>query len=96
MRKVRTSSVNSSSTLFYCSICAIYNRFNHDKKQRLVLNSYLPGINTSIFPKRHHDNTFSEKLVYELHACRENHPHVMHPPNESDSLFSKINGTIVK
>ena len=31
MRKVRTSSVNSTSTLFSCSICAMYNRVNCDK-----------------------------------------------------------------
>ena len=42
----RTSSINSSSTLFYCSIFAIYNRVHLDKKELLVLNSYIPGINT--------------------------------------------------
>ena len=31
-RKVSTSSVNSSSTLFYCSIHAMYNRVNLSKK----------------------------------------------------------------
>ena len=61
MRKLRTSSVKSSSTLFSCSIHAMYNKFNCSQKQRLVLKSYLPGINTSIFPKRHDDNIFSEK-----------------------------------
>ena len=32
MSKVRTSSENSSSPLFLCSICAMYNRVNHAKK----------------------------------------------------------------
>ena len=36
MRKVRTSSVNSSSTLFSCSIRAIYNRVHCDKKMSHV------------------------------------------------------------
>ena len=58
MRKVCISSVNSSSALFSCSICAIYNSGNPAQKQRLVLNAYLPGINTSIFPKRHYENIF--------------------------------------
>ena len=56
MIKVRTSSVNSSSILFSYSICDIYNRVDCAQKQHIVLNSYLPGINTSIFPKRHYDN----------------------------------------
>ena len=51
--------INISSS----SICAIYNRVNCDKKQRLVLKSYFPGINTSIFPNRHNKNIFSEQLV---------------------------------
>ena len=64
-------------------------------KKLLALNSYLPGINTSIFPKISYDNIFSEKLVYELHAWIENHPYAIHSPNVSDSLFTKINGTLV-
>ena len=62
MRKVRTYSLNSSPKLFSCSMRTIYNRDNRAKKQRLVLNSYLLGINTSIFPKRHYDNIFSEQI----------------------------------
>ena len=63
IRKVHTSSVKSSSTLSSCSIRVIYNIVSRSEKQRLVLKSYLTGINTSIFPKRHYDNIFSEKLV---------------------------------
>ena len=96
MRKVRTSSIKSSSTLFYSSISSMYNRVNFSQKQRFMLNSYVPGINTSILPKRHYDSILSEKLVYELHAWIENHPHVIHSPNSSDSLFVKINGTHYK
>ena len=39
-------------------MCNIVNRA---QKQLLMLNSYLPGINTSIFPKIHYDDIFSEK-----------------------------------
>ena len=65
------------------------------KKQRLVLNSCLPGINTYIFPNRHCDNIFSRKIIDELHDWMENHHHVIHPPNVSDSSFVKINGTLL-
>ena len=36
MRKVRTSSVKSSSTLFSCSVRAMYNRVNSSQKQHLM------------------------------------------------------------
>ena len=45
MRKVRKSSVNSSSTLFFCSIFAMYNIVNRSQNQRLILKSYITGIN---------------------------------------------------
>ena len=80
-RKVRTSSANSSSTLFSCSIRAMYNRVNLSQKQRLMLKSYFPGANTLIIPKRHYDNIFSEKLVNGLHTWIENHPHAIHSLN---------------
>ena len=82
--KIRTSSVKSSSTFFSCSICAIYNRLSCDKKQFLMFNSYLPGVNTSNNPRRHYDNIFSQKLVDELHDCIEIQPHVIHSINVSD------------
>ena len=82
-------------TLFSCSIYAIYSIVSCAKKQRLMLKSYLPGINTLVFPKIHYENIVSEKLVNELHAWIENHPHLIHPPNVSYSLFIKINGTLV-
>ena len=78
MIKVRKSSINSSSTLFYCSICAMYNIFYCAQNKSLMLKSYIPGINTLVFIKRHYDNIFSEKLVNELHAWIENHPNVIH------------------
>ena len=49
MRKVRKSSLNSSSTLFSCPISSIYSRVNCAQKQRLMLKLYIPGINRSIF-----------------------------------------------
>ena len=73
-----------------------YNRVNYFQKQRLMLNSYFPGINTSLFSERHYDNIFSEKLVNELHDWIENQPHVIQYPNVPDSLFVKINGNLLK
>ena len=35
------------------------------------------------------------KIVNDLHSCIENQPHVIHLPNLKDSLFVKINGTLV-
>ena len=60
------------------------------------MQSYIPGINTSIFPKQYFENIFTEKLVNELHSWIENHPNVIHSSNVKDSLFVKINGTIVR
>ena len=67
----------------------------HAQKQHLMLNSYLPGITTLDFPKRHYENIFSEKLVNGLNEYIENHPRVIHSPNFLDSLFVKIDVTIV-
>ena len=61
-----------------------------------MLKSYLPGTITYIFLKRHYDNIFDEKLVYEFHAWIENNPNVIHSPHVSESLSIKINGTLVK
>ena len=60
-----------------------------------MLKSYIPEIKTSILPKKHHKNIFSEKQVNELHSWIKNHPHLIHPPNVKDSLFVKISGTLV-
>ena len=48
-RKIRTSSIKSSSTIFYCSIRAIYNRVHSAQNQCLVFKSYIPAINKSFF-----------------------------------------------
>ena len=90
MRKLRTSSVKSLSTLFSYSIRVIYNIFNSSQKNCLMLKLYLTGINTSILPKRHYNNICYEKIVNELHVWIENHPHLIQSPNESDFLFVKI------
>ena len=95
MRKVRTSSVRSSSTLFSCSIHAMYNRFNSAKNLCLKLKSYNIDINSLICIKRHYDNIFYE-IVNELHYWIEKQPHEIQYPNISDSLFVKINGNLVK
>ena len=39
---------------------------------------------------------FSEKLVNELHYCIEKYPFAILSPNVSDSVFVKINGSLVK
>ena len=74
----------------------MYDRVHIYQNQHLMLKSYIPAINKSIFPKEHYENIFSEKLINELHAWIENQPHVIHSPNVNDSLFVKINGTLVK
>ena len=45
-RKIRTSLIKSSSTLFYFSIPAMYNRVHCAQNQRLMLKSFIPAINT--------------------------------------------------
>ena len=94
-RKVRTSSINSSSTLFSYSICAVYNRVHRSQNQRLMLKTYIPAINKSIFSKKLYENIFSRDFLYELYACIENHLHVIHSPNLKDSLFVKIDDNLV-
>ena len=66
--KVSTYSVNSSSIWFSCSICEMYNRVYRAQNQRLLLKSYIPAINKSIFPKKNYENIFSEKIINELHS----------------------------
>ena len=55
----------------------MYNIVNCDKKQRLMLKSYITRINTSIVPKRHYDNICYEKIINELHDWIENYSHVI-------------------
>ena len=50
-RKVRTFSIKSSSTLLSYLERAMHNIVHCAQNQRLVLNSFIPAINTSIFPK---------------------------------------------
>ena len=73
----------------------MYNRVHCAQNQRLVLKSFILSINTSIFPMKHYEDIFSEKLINELHAWIENHPHVIDSPSLKDSVFVKINGTLV-
>ena len=46
----------------------MYNRARCAQNKRLMLKSYIPGINTLILSKKHYEILFSEKLVNELHA----------------------------
>ena len=73
----------------------MYNRFHRDQKKRLVLKSYISGINTTNFLKKRDEHTYSEKLLNKSHSWIEHHPNLIDPPNVKDSLFVKINGTIV-
>ena len=60
--KLHTYSINSSSALFSCSIHEIYNKVHRAQNKRLMLKSYISTINTSIFPKKHYENIFTENL----------------------------------
>ena len=40
----------------------IYNIVHRAQNQRLMLNSFIPAINTSILPKKHYENILSENL----------------------------------
>ena len=66
------------------------------KNQRLVLKSCISGINSFICPKRHYCNLFSVNIVNRLHDWIEKHTHVIQYPNIWDSIFVKVNGTLVK
>ena len=61
--KIRTSLIKSSSTLFSCSIRAMYNRVYCDKNKRLMLKSFIPAINKSIFPNKNDENIFSYQWI---------------------------------
>ena len=94
--KIGTSSINSSSTLFYFQHVQIYNRFHSAQNKHLMLNSCISGMNTSALPKKHYENIFSGIIVNKLHDWIENFPHVIHSPNIKYSFSVKINGTLVK
>ena len=60
--KVNTYSINSPSVLSSCSICATYDRFYHDQNKRIMLKSYIPGVDLWIGVKRCYKKCFTEKL----------------------------------
>ena len=47
-RKIHTSYVNYSSSIFSRSICAMYNIFCCSQKQHLMLNSYITAVDSYI------------------------------------------------
>ena len=59
----------------------MYNRVHCTQNKCLILKSYIPGINTSILPKKNYENIFCKKLVNKFHSLIENNPHVIHYPN---------------
>ena len=52
--KVRTYSAKSLSKLFSCSLRKMYNIFHLYQRQRLMLRSYITGIDSMIGPNRYH------------------------------------------
>ena len=38
----------------------MYDRVHSSQNKRIMLKSYIPGINKSILPKKHNENIFSE------------------------------------
>ena len=50
--KMRASLINSSSSLFSCSIHVVYNIVYRVQNQRLMLKLFIPTTNRSIFPKK--------------------------------------------
>ena len=76
-------SMNSSSLLFSCSICAMYNRVHHAQRKHLMLKQFIPGLDSSVGANICYNNYFTQKLVNELHYWVENHPRVIQSPNVS-------------
>ena len=94
MRKVRTSSVESSSTRFLCSIHAIYNRVNSAKNNVSCWN-HTPQVIIHWLVQRDIITFSSEKLVNKFYNCIEKHPHVIQSQSFSGSTFFKVNGTLL-
>ena len=59
----------------------MYNISNPTQRQRLVMKSYIPEINSLIDPNRHYENIFNEKRVNKLQDLIEKHTHVIQSPN---------------
>ena len=57
-KQMYTSSINSSSTLFYCSIRVMYIIVHRDQNKCLMLKSYITGIITSILPNKNYEIYF--------------------------------------
>ena len=95
-RKIRTSCINSSSTLFSCYIRAMYYRVHHAQINVSCWSHSFLRLTHQFFQKNHYENIFSEKHINELYALIGNHPHVINSINVKDSVFVKINSTLVK
>ena len=61
----------------------MYNRFNSAQKQGLALKSYIPGIDSWIFPSRCYPPPH-ENLANELNEWIEKHPDIIHYSNIPD------------
>ena len=92
---MQTSSVKSYSALFSCSVNVMYKRVNCSQNKRLMLNSYITGIDSLIGPNIYY-NIFFENILNELPDWIEKQSHVIPSPNVSDSIFVKVNGIIFK
>ena len=73
----------------------MYNRVPCAQKQRLVLKSYITGV-YSLIGQRDIITIFYEKIVNELIYWMDKHPHVIQYSNVPESIFFKVNGTLVK
>ena len=74
IRKVCSSSVKSYSTLFSCSVRAMYNKGHRTQNQRLMLKPYITEINLWVGYKRCYNNYFNENIVNKVHDWIEKHP----------------------
>ena len=61
-----------------------------------MFKPYIPRINSLVYPNIYYEILFYEKIVNALHDWIEKHPYVIQSKKISDSLFVKINGTLVK
>ena len=76
-RKLRTSLINLSSTLFTCSIHPMYNRVHCAQNRRLMLKSFI----TNFFLTNMMKISFLKNLSMNYMPGLRFHPHVIHTPN---------------
>ena len=75
----------------------MYNRVHCAQNKRIMLKSFIPAINTSIFPKKTFEIIFSEKNL-SMNYMPGSKTILMEytPPNVKESAFVKSNGNLEK